>query len=486
MRSLPVAGDQRVQGEILEDLRQATRYRRWLASLARPWLGANPIEIGSGLGDYAAEWARSVALFTASEADPQRLASLQERFNADPSVEVRELAAPLDEDAAHSSVVAYNVLEHIADDVAALRGFARLVVPGGRVILVVPAFELAMSRFDREIGHFRRYRRPSLIATLDAADLRLLRLHYVNAPGLLAWVLGMRLLGLRPKAGPLLAAWDALMPAVRTAEHWCPPPFGQSLFVVAETPAGDRPPRGDARGDSWAHEGGGADHFGTEVSVGNEVLRVTPIEGLDLEVSSAREFWRSQRLQPYYREHQPQTQLLIDRLAQIGAEAPITSVFEFGCNVGRNLHYIRGAFGPSIEVCGMDVNPDAVAAGRRYFGFTPDQLCVGDDESLTPLARNRFDVVVTVSVLDHLPEVTKVLDHLLRVARRRLVCIELDLGASGKVTGRVAGQEVVGYSYSFPYADIIRRLGGRVEIDEPVRLGPGILSRYRLVVAAPP
>lgn len=57
---------------------------------------------------------------------------------------------------AHSAFVSINVLEHIADDVAALRSARSLVRPGGFVISFVPAFPFATSRYDLEIGHLRR------------------------------------------------------------------------------------------------------------------------------------------------------------------------------------------------------------------------------------------------------------------------------------------------------------------------------------------
>lgn len=236
VRTISLSGDQAMQGQVLEDLRQAVNYRRWLASLAAAWLGPRPIEIGSGVGDYAAEWVSSVSAvdeFTASEANAQRLAALRVRFADDPRVRVRELVAPILHDANHSAVVAYNVLEHISDDVAALRGFARLLEPKGRIVVLVPAFPLAMSCFDREIGHFRRYRRQSLLHAVRAAGLRPLRIHYVNAPGLLAWIVGMRLLRLRPQAGPALTVWDHIVPVFAAVERRMSPPFGQSLFCVA-------------------------------------------------------------------------------------------------------------------------------------------------------------------------------------------------------------------------------------------------------------
>jgi SAM-dependent methyltransferase len=229
-----VEGDTGLQSDVLEDLRTAVNYRRWLCSLGVPFFGDDVLEIGSGLGYYAADWADMGVRITASEADPTRLAQLRETFARDSRVRVRELAVPIEEEADYSTVVAYNVLEHIPDDVAALRAFRGLVRPDGAVVLIVPAFQGAMSRFDRAIGHQRRYTRAALSSALGQAGLHVERCHYVNAPGLLAWYVGMRLLGGRPKEGPLLTVWDrAVVPVERRIERHVRMPFGQSVFAVA-------------------------------------------------------------------------------------------------------------------------------------------------------------------------------------------------------------------------------------------------------------
>jgi SAM-dependent methyltransferase len=233
----PVQGDTAAQSDVLEDLRAAHNYRAWLVSLAEPFLGDDPIEIGSGLGDYAQEWSRPGRRLTATEADPRRLADLRARFRDTPGVVVEELAVPIDRTADHSAVVAMNVLEHIPDDVAALRAFAGLVRPGGAVVLAVPAFPLLMSRFDLRIGHQRRYRLTGLRRSLRAAGLQVERLHHLNVVGWFAWLLVVRLLGRQPSEGLLLSVFDrGVLPVQRRLEQRFPPPFGQSLFAVARVP----------------------------------------------------------------------------------------------------------------------------------------------------------------------------------------------------------------------------------------------------------
>jgi SAM-dependent methyltransferase len=226
-----------LQSAVLEGLRSAINHNRWLLALSDPWLGDDPLEVGSGLGEAAALWAANGRTVTASEADPVRLTQLRERFDGHPRVRVRELAVPIRENADHSAVVALNVLEHIEDDVAALGDFARLVRPGGRIVLIVPAFEQAMSNFDRKIGHYRRYRVSTMTAALRQAGLRPVKVHYVNSIGLLGWMLLVKALDGAPREGVPLKIYDRFfVPVLRRVEGRVRVPFGQSVFAVAETP----------------------------------------------------------------------------------------------------------------------------------------------------------------------------------------------------------------------------------------------------------
>jgi len=233
-----ITGDQRIQSEVLEGLATAVNHRRWFVELALPYLGDNPIEIGSGLGDYAIEWAEHLPRFTATEADPDRLVLLKERMADHPNIDVRQMLLPAaDASGEYSAAVSYNVLEHIEDHVGALRSMAELVRPGGRIILIVPAFMFAMSQVDIATGHIRRYTKKSMRAAMTAAGLRIEKLHYANALGLIGYYGATSIFKLAPKEGPMVKVYDSLvLPVTKAAERVVKPPFGQSVFVVARTP----------------------------------------------------------------------------------------------------------------------------------------------------------------------------------------------------------------------------------------------------------
>jgi SAM-dependent methyltransferase len=73
-------------------------------------------------------------------------------------------------------VTALDLLEHIADDGAATAEFARVLRPGGLLVVTVPAIPALWSEHDEALDHLRRYRAARLRRVLTGAGLRIERL----------------------------------------------------------------------------------------------------------------------------------------------------------------------------------------------------------------------------------------------------------------------------------------------------------------------
>jgi SAM-dependent methyltransferase len=87
------------------------------------------------------------------------------------------LALPF-KDGAFDLVSAFDVLEHCEPEADALAELARVLAPGGRLLLSVPAYEWAWSDFDEANGHHRRYTRARAVEAVRRAGLRVQRSSY--------------------------------------------------------------------------------------------------------------------------------------------------------------------------------------------------------------------------------------------------------------------------------------------------------------------
>ena len=140
-------------------------------------------------------------------------------------------------------VLATDVIEHVEDDLLALREISRVLAPGGKVLLTVPAFQSLWGPEDVRSWHKRRYRLRPLAELIIASGLRPIIKYYFNyllfVP---VWVarhsverLGIRLESESQLNTPVLNAFLAMIFSldVMTAP-WIHPPFGVSILCLAE------------------------------------------------------------------------------------------------------------------------------------------------------------------------------------------------------------------------------------------------------------
>lgn len=197
------------------------------------------LDVGAGsglLGEWLQRWGLPLHLrYRFTELSPVLDAQLAARFG---SASRHGSDEPID---AATTVAMLDVLEHIDDDAAALGDLHRLMAPGARLVITVPALQWAFSSWDTELGHHRRYGKRSLRSVVTGAGFAVERCDYLF-PELLPLLL-VRKVRRAPRAdvdfpdlpAPVAAAGYGVARATTALRRiW---PAGTSVVLAASRPA---------------------------------------------------------------------------------------------------------------------------------------------------------------------------------------------------------------------------------------------------------
>lgn len=230
-------------GKDLEAMDFAVRYHNWILEVFRPYLGKRIVEVGAGTGSFSEllleTQPESLTLVEPSEMFERLELAMGSRNGVSrPRLHnniFRNVAAEIKDEQRPDSIIYVNVLEHIDDDELELEVVHDTLAQGGRLFIFVPANRFLFSKFDRNIGHYRRYGKKELHQKLDAAGFRLVKSRWFDLPGVLPWLIKYRFMRSTTMESGAVQAYDRyIVPAIRPIENLINPPIGKNLIVIAE------------------------------------------------------------------------------------------------------------------------------------------------------------------------------------------------------------------------------------------------------------
>lgn len=213
------------------------RYNSWVWDRIAPYVGERVLEVGAGSGAMT-RFLYGRELIVASDKEIPYVDRLRNAFRRRPGILVERVDLESNDALVFAShrfdtVTAINVLEHTADDVAALRRAHQLLQPGGRVIVFVPAGKSLFGSMDRGIGHERRYEKDELVEKLQEAGFEVEHVSFQNRIAKLAWWLNAKVLRRKALPSGQSRIFDRLVPLIRAMEG-DNPPTGLSLIAVGK------------------------------------------------------------------------------------------------------------------------------------------------------------------------------------------------------------------------------------------------------------
>jgi SAM-dependent methyltransferase len=225
-------------GNELEIFALARRWKTYFASALEPYINGAVAEVGAGRG--ATTQALCDPTVTANwlclEPDEKMAAELRR------SREAGQLPARCDvycgilgdlsEKYKFNTIVYIDVLEHIIDDNKELSSAASHLLIGGRIIVLCPAWPHLYSRFDEEIGHYRRYTRRSLRG-VRANGVQVEKAFYLDSVGYLVSLGNKLILDQSMPTKSQVIVWDrVIVPISRVLDPLVFWSFGRSIVTI--------------------------------------------------------------------------------------------------------------------------------------------------------------------------------------------------------------------------------------------------------------
>ena len=229
----------------LEIMSHAHNYQAWMQSLCQRFLGAQVLEIGSGIGNMSKGILRNEKVERLTCVDPEEAcihacqATLEKEFDQERFTMLHGdyPHVSLDENT-YDTAICFNVLEHLKEPEASIIETARVLKPGGDFVILVPAFECIRGNIDERLEHVHRYSKADLRKLMKQAGLDIEYMRYFNIVGFIGWFVNFRVLKRDAQSQKQVLFYDRVVfPIQEFFERITPwQPLGQSLLVHARKP----------------------------------------------------------------------------------------------------------------------------------------------------------------------------------------------------------------------------------------------------------
>ena len=167
-------------GKELEIFDKAVLWRKYIYFLVKKYIKNDLLEVGAGIGSFTKNYKNNLKNITLTELDKQNIKRLKKRFK-DSKIKIKaKLTSKLN--GKFNSILYMNVLEHIKNDKKEINISLNKLNKKGYLIILVPAHNELYTKFDKEIGHFRRYK-VNFFKKLKFKNARIVKLQYLDCLG---------------------------------------------------------------------------------------------------------------------------------------------------------------------------------------------------------------------------------------------------------------------------------------------------------------
>jgi SAM-dependent methyltransferase len=228
--------------DTLNALAEAGRFNEWMYKTIAPHLEGNILEIGSGTGNLSEFFLQNNARISLSDIRLNYCEYLTEKFSGRSGVgkilQINLVDFQFDNKFSHlfnsfDGLFAINVIEHIQDDDLAIKNCKKLLRTGGKLVILVPAYQWLYNTLDAGLEHYRRYTKNSL-KKLIGDHLEMIHSQYFNMAGIPGWFFSGSVMKKKILPKSAIRIYNRLVPIFRLADKLTLNQVGLSVIAVGK------------------------------------------------------------------------------------------------------------------------------------------------------------------------------------------------------------------------------------------------------------
>ena len=143
-------------GEELEIFDKATIWRKYIYATIKHYFKDNFLEVGAGIGSFTTNYFEKFQNITLCDLDNENVKILQKKFYQNKNITIYDKRIN-ELEGKFNTIIYLNVLEHITEDSHEINSALNKLNLGGHLIILVPAHQNLFGKFDKAVGHCRRY-----------------------------------------------------------------------------------------------------------------------------------------------------------------------------------------------------------------------------------------------------------------------------------------------------------------------------------------
>ena len=221
----------------LRAIAEADKFNEWMYQQVVPHCMGKILEIGSGIGNISYFFDRDEMDIDLSDIREQYRSYLKKSFEKRAVLDMDIVADGFidlqgDKLGTYDAVFALNVVEHIKDDKLAIENMIKLLKPGGKIIILVPAYQWLYNGFDVALEHFKRYTKSRLLGIFPTRGVKLIRSWYFNFAGIFGWFLVGSVMKKKLIPESNMKLYNVLTPIFKIADKVVLNKMGLSVIAV--------------------------------------------------------------------------------------------------------------------------------------------------------------------------------------------------------------------------------------------------------------